>query len=118
MELDYKGLKEYLLSFKKEDFENGKVLKAHTISDIKKNGVNEIMAAEQVVDYGEYFLVDILGNDLTVVQLTRRKYKIPDGRTVQCKIIKSIISDCRKEYGTPLNDCWVIPKQFIEEELK
>ncbi len=71
--------------------------------------------SEQIIDYGMPFLVDILGNDLSVVFLTRKKYKLPTGRVVRAKFDATVISDCNKAYGTPLNGYWMIPNQFIEK---
>ena len=65
---------------------------------------------KQIINYGEYFLMDILGNDLTIVKLTKKTYKTPSGRVVHCKIIETIIEDCREVYGTPMNGYWVVPK--------
>jgi len=59
------------------------------------------------------FLVDALGNDLSICFLSRRKYKLPDGRVIRSKFYTTIIEDCRGLWGTPLNGYWVIPSQFI-----
>ncbi len=68
---------------------------------------------DQIIHYGMPFLVDALGNDLSIVILSRRKYKLPTGRVIRAKYDSMNIDDCRKQYGTPLNGYWVIPQQFI-----
>jgi hypothetical protein len=66
-----------------------------------------------VIFQGQPFLLDLVGNDLTVATLTRKKYRNPVGRLVKVKFDKTIIDDCRQTYGTPLNGYWIIPSQFI-----
>lgn len=109
--MDFEKIKEYLLNLKKEDFENGKLKKAHTIQDVEYFKLDNDLEDFEVINYGEYFLVDILGNDLTIVKNTKKRYKTPNGRVVNAKIIKTIIEDCRKVYGTPLNGYWIVPLQ-------
>ena len=69
---------------------------------------------DQVIEYGQPFLVDAIGNDLSVCMLTRRKFKLPTGRVVNAKFDRTIIDDCRSVYGTPLNQYYVIPDIFID----
>ena len=114
MEINYEGLKKYLLALNGYDF-GEELLEAATADELKRFGWVGNLYPEQVVEYGEYFLVDALGNDLTVVKLTRRKYKTPTGKLINYKIIKTIINDCRKIYGMPLNGYWIIPKRFIKK---
>jgi len=121
-EIDYKGLEEYLknISYKEIETswnkpENPKLIKATAMDDIEffKQDIFEI-PKETIVNYGEPFLVDALGNDLTVLMLTRRKYKLPNGRVVRAKFVNTVLDDCRLIYGTPLNGYWKIPKQFVK----
>ena len=114
-QIDYKKLEKYLKSLTYKDFVNirmdrSKVKEAHTVDDLSVFGYSGKIEKETIVNFGEYFLVDILGNDLTVVQLTRRKYKTPKGRMVRAKIIATIIDDCKKQYGSCINGYFHIPK--------
>jgi len=44
------------------------------------------------------FLVDAIGNDLSVCTLTKRKYKI-EGRLVGMKLDRTIIYDAKETFG-------------------
>ena len=105
----------YLKSLTYRDFtnaglENSKVKKAHTVDDVLRFGGYDKIEKGTLVNYGECFLVDILGNDLTVVKLTRKKYKTPKGRLVNAKIVKTIVEDCNRLYGSCINGYFHIPK--------
>lgn len=121
-EIDEKGLKEYLSSLCLSEIERDwqkpeipKLIEGKAMDDIEffKMDIKKV-SPERLINYGEPFLVDIIGNDLSVVMLTRRKYKSPNGRVLRAKFITTIIDDCRKLYGTPLNGYWIIPKQFVK----
>jgi hypothetical protein len=121
-QIDYKGLKNNLKTLKYSDFEtnwnkpeNAKLIEGHSILDIEyfKTDKSKI-PLEKVINYGEPFLVDALGNDLSIVILSKRKYKLPTGRAIHAKFVTTIIDDCREIYGTPLNGYWKIPNQFIK----
>jgi hypothetical protein len=45
---------------------------------------------------------------------TKKKYRNADGRAVQCKVIETIITDCHKQLGTPVNGCWIIPYHLLK----
>jgi hypothetical protein len=119
-EIKYKELETYLSSLTIEDFQDkqyypdGIIKEAELMTDIDffKKDKSQIQF-NKVIDYGTPFLVDALGNDLSICILTRKKFKLPTGRPIQAKLDRTIISDCRKMYGTPLNGCWVIPEQFF-----
>lgn len=113
--INYEKLENYLKNltyrdFTNTDLENSKVKKAHTVEDVLRFGGYDKIEKGTLVNYGEYFLVDILGNDLTVVKLTKKKYKTPKGRLVNAKIIKTIIEDCNKLYGSCINGYFHIPR--------
>lgn len=123
--IDYKGLESYLKSLKESDFRgadgrrgtnpNGKMRSATSIDEVlffKKDKTK--IAFSDVILYGQPFLVDLLGNDLSIAILTKSKHKTPKGRSVKAKYDATIIDDCRKLYGTPLNGYWVIPDEFID----
>lgn len=119
--INYEKLENYLKNLTYKDFtntglENSKVKKAHTVEDVLRFGGYDKIEKGTLVNYGEYFLVDILGNDLTVVMLTKKKYKTPKGRLVTAKIIKTIIEDCNKLYGSCINGYFHIPKEFYREK--
>lgn len=123
-DIDYKELEIYLRSLKEFEFEtnwrkpeNPKLIEGHSIDEIKYFGVDiSKYKPESIIDYGEPFLVDALGNDLSIVILSKRKYKLPNGRVVYGKFVTTIIDDCRAIYGTPLNGYWKIPSQFIKKK--
>lgn len=119
-EVKYKELEAYLTSLPEKEFQNkmynpnGIIKEAELINDIEhfKIDVSKLDPA-QIVNYGMPFMVDALGNDLSVCFLSRRKYKLPTGRVVNMKLGETVVSNCRKVFGTPLNGCWIIPPQFI-----
>lgn len=121
-EIDYVGLEKYLKSLNRDEIEtnhrkpdNPKLIEGHSILEIEyfNTDINKYPKGT-IIQYGEPFLVDALGNDLSIVILTRRRYKLPTGRVVNCKFVKTIILDCHKIYGTALNGYWKIPSQFIK----
>jgi len=125
-QIDYKGLENYLKTLKDSDIEtnwnkpeNAKLIEGHSILDIEyfKTDKSKI-PLEKVINYGEPFLVDALGNDLSIVILSKRKYKLPTGRAIHAKFVTTIIDDCSEIYGTPLNGYWKIPNQFIKPIVK
>ena len=86
----------------------------HSIMDIEyfKMDKSKIIF-DTIIDFGMPFLVDAVGNDISVVVLTKRKYKLPTGRAINAKFDRTLIDDCRMLYGTPLNGYWVIPERFL-----
>ena len=116
-QIKYEELREYLKTLKKTDFDRsdgskGIIKEGYSVDDLIFYK-NVTIPVEQVIFNGMPFLVDILGNDLSVVVLTKRKYKLPTGRVVKAKFDKTIIEDCTKTYGTPLNGYWIIPDRFF-----
>lgn len=128
-EIKYKELSEYLKTLKETDFQradghparnpNGVIKKGYAMDDIEffKKDLAKI-PSEQIIDFGMPFLVDILGNDLSVVFLTKKKYRMPTGRLVRAKFNGTVVDDCRETYGTPLNGYWIIPERFITKIKK
>lgn len=119
-EIKYKELENYLKSLKESDFQcrryspDGIVKEAEFINVIERFNIDKSkIPISSLINYGMPFLVDALGNDLSICVLTRRKFRLPTGRLIQAKFDSTIISDCRSVYGTPKNGCWVIPEQFI-----
>ena len=119
-EIKYKELEVYLKSLPESEFQNKKwnpngiIIEAELMNDIERFKMEpSSLKLNQVVDYGMPFLVDALGNDLSICILSRRKYKLSTGRCISAKFDRTIIENCRKNFGTPLNGCWVIPPQFI-----
>lgn len=119
--INYAGLEKFLLSIKSEDIErnwnkkeNPKLMEGIAMDDIEffKLDLSKI-PKQKIINYGEPFLVDALGNDLSIVILSKKRYKLPTGRVVRSKFVTTIIDDCRKVYGTALNGYWKIPNEFI-----
>lgn len=121
-EIDYKGLESYLRKLNRSEIETNwtkpetpKLIEGKSIDDIEffEKDKSKI-PFENVINYGDPFLVDALGNDLSIVICSRRKYKLPTGRMIKAKFVCTIIDDCRALYGTPLNGYWKITSQFIK----
>ena len=121
-EIDFKGLENYLKTLSYSDIEtnwrkpkNAKLIEGHSIDEIEyfKTDKSKI-PLEKVINYGEPFLVDAVGNDLSIVILSKRRYKLPTGRAINAKFDRILIYNCRELYGTPLNGYWKIPNQFIK----
>lgn len=119
--IDYKGLEVFLKSLKYSEIEtnhnkpeNARLIEGNSMLDIDyfKSDKSKI-PLEKVINYGEPFMVDALGNDLSIVILSRRGYKLPTGRVINGKFVTTIIDDCRSLFGTPLNGYWKIPQQFL-----
>jgi len=120
--IKYKELAEYLITLNEKDFQTNwnknpecKIKEGHSIEEIElfKSDKSKI-TLDTVIFYGYPFLVDAIGNDLSIVILSKRKYKLPTGRLVHAKFDRTLIDDCRKTYGTPLNGYWIIPDNFLE----
>lgn len=109
--IKYDALKDFLRNLKSEDF-GTKILSAKTRLEVDyfKSEVEQ----SEIVEYGQPFLVDLIGNDLSVCILTKRKYKTKTGRLVNCKLDRTIIYDCHAIYGTAINGYWKIPKECME----
>ncbi len=118
IEIDYSELKLFLLTLDYRKIKDGSLKEAVSRRDIEmfyeSDKKKSKITLDQVIEYNKPFLVDVLGNDLTVCILTKRKYKTPTGRTVNAKIVKTIIDDCKSVFGSCLNGYWVIPDRFIK----
>lgn len=115
--IDYDGLSEYLHNLTYTDILQGVLEEAHIryeVNDYKFAKKGRI-TLNQLIDYGDPFLVDVLCNDISVCIHTKRKYKLPTGRAVRMKLDRTIITDCQKVLGSPINGYWVIPEQFLTE---
>lgn len=121
--IDYIGLENYLKSITYSQIEtnwnkpqNAKLIEGHSLKEIEyfKTDKSKI-PNEKIIQYGEPFIVDALGNDLSIVILSKRGYRLPTGRVIKAKFVTTIIEDCRSVFGTPLNGYWKIPSQFIEQ---
>lgn len=117
LRIDYNGLKEFLETLTYRGIKDGALVKAHARNDIdmfyKTNEEKSKITLNQVIEYGMPFLVDAIGNDLSVCVLTKRKYKLPTGRVIRAKFDRTIIDDCRTVLGSPVNNYYVIPDRFI-----
>ncbi len=121
--IKYKELSEFLSALNRSDFDRDwqnnndvKMKKGFAMDDIEyfKKDISKI-PTDQIIDYGMPFLVDAIGNDLSVCTLQRREFKLPTGRLVRMKLRETIIHDCHQNYGTALNGYWIIPSEFIEK---
>jgi len=119
--IDFEGLTQYLNTLNRKDFadsrnKEGIIKEAYTISNIERLKMNKSkIPLDQFIQVGMPFLCDALGGELSVIQASNRKYKLPDSsRCIYAKFIKTVIPNCHKVYGTALNGCWIIPPQFIK----
>jgi len=117
--IDFDGLKRYLENLNESDFQGSDgsltsnpdgIIK---IAFLEGDNPNLNIPNGQIIRFGQPFLVDAIGCDLTVIEYTKRKYKLPTGRAIFGKFIKTVVSDCHKFYHTALNGYWCIPSQFI-----
>jgi hypothetical protein len=104
-EIKYQELTNYLKILSESDFQN----------HWNENKNPLIKEFDENATPGTPFLVDAIGNDLSILIHTKRKYKLPTGRVVNAKFDRTLITDCRKTYGTPLNGCWHIPETFLKQ---
>ncbi len=118
--IDYEGLEQYLKSITKSDFQdlkydpNGIIESANLMCDIDFFKQNKLdLKPSTIIEYGEPFLVDALGGDISICVLTKRKFKLPTGRMISAKLDRTIIHNCHETYGTAKNGCWVIPEKFL-----
>lgn len=114
--VDYEGLEKFLRSLTKEQFKE-QILEANLRNDIDFQPFQidvSKLNPDSIIEYGMPFLVDLVGNDISVCVLTRRRLRASYHRLVQCKLKKTIIDDSLKQYGDYLNGCWVIPKEFTK----
>ena len=118
--IDFTGLSLFLRSLTYEDVEsdrrkdNVKLIACKTMLSVERFKLDvDKFPFGKIIKYGEPFLIDALGNDLSIVILSRRKYKLPDGRAIHGKFVTTIIDDCRQLYGSPVNGYWKIPSEYI-----
>ena len=120
-EIKYKELTDFLKTLKDKDFQrnwnkntDAPMKEGYSIDEIEYFQTDKSkIPVEIVINYGEPFLIDALGNDLSIVRLSKRRYKLPTGRAINAKFDRTLIADCRSQYGTPLNGYWIIPKRFL-----
>ena len=120
-EIKYKELTEYLKTLNRKDFQNNwnknpnaPMKEGHAMIDIDFFKMDKYkISIDTIINYGSPFLVDAVGNDLSIMILSKRKYKLPTGRAVNAKFDRTIIDDCREIYGTSLSGYWIIPERFL-----
>lgn len=95
------------------------VLNATTRSDwwrsvrAADNSAARIFEHKGKIEPGTYFLCDCIGNTVDLCKKTKRRFRNADGRLVACKVIETIIPDCQKKFGSPINGKWVIPYHLL-----
>lgn len=72
-----------------------------------------ILQYKQEPPPGHLFLCDCIGNTVDLCLSTKKKYRNAAGRAVNCKVIATLIPDCCKQLGSPVNGCWMIPYNLI-----
>ena len=119
--IKYEELTNYLKSLNRDDFQsnwnknlNAPIKEGHSIDDIEFFKMDKSkITLDTVINYGTPFMIDAIGNDISIVVLTKRKYKLPTGRVINAKFDRTLIDDCHKIYGTALNGYWIIPDRFL-----
>ena len=115
--IDYSALQEFLKTLSYTKIKSGALTKGHGMNDIeffyKTDDEKKEITYDQVINYGAPFLVDAIGNDLSICVLTKRKFKNAQGRLVNSKFDRTIIDDCRTILGGCLNGYWIIPDRFF-----
>lgn len=102
-EIDFEGLNSFLKTLTYCDYQNElKIKKGTSICDINRFA-EYYEPLNRIIAYGMPFLVDAIGNDLSVCILTKKRMKL----------VRTIIDDCSDQYGSCLNGYWMIPPQFI-----
>ncbi len=76
-----------------------------------KKDISEI-PPDQIIHYGMPFIVGVIGNEISVCKLTRRKFNV-DGRLLNLKFDRTVIEDCDSVFGFRLQSYYIIPSQFI-----
>ena len=94
-----------------------KLLGADTIQEIASSE-RAMPPPERLIGVDEPFLVDVLGNDLSIIILTKTLQHQPEGPKRKFIFVKTIIEDCHEQYGTALNGYWKIPSQFLTAKSK
>ncbi len=119
--IDYNELALFLSQLSHREIKNGALTKAVARDDIEffklTSEQKSKITLDQVIEYGEPLLVDLIGNDISVGVLTRRKYKLPTGRVVRMKFDRTLISDCRSVLGSCISGYYVIPDRFITKTI-
>ena len=121
-EIKYQELTDYLKTLKDKDFQgnwnentDAPMKEGHSNLDVEFFKMDKSkISLDTLIDFGTPFLVDAVGNDLSIVELTKKKYKLPTGRAINAKFDRTLIYDCRAIYGTPLNGYWIIPSRFFK----
>jgi hypothetical protein len=123
-EIKYKELTEYLETLKYRDFwdesSENYMQKAYTTKELEFSKNKDRFEGEQFIDYGMPYLVDVLGNDLSLVWSTKKKHKLKTCsgvRSLSLKFDRTLIKDCRTVLGSCVNGYWAIPKRFIIESI-
>jgi hypothetical protein len=101
MKFDVEKIRALVLSTTREQWESASRGADNSETIIKQHA--------NCVPHGHYFLCDCIGNTVDLCLSTKRPFKNSKGRMVNCKVIETIIPDCRKKFGTALNGCWIIP---------
>ena len=116
--INYTKLSKWLSGLSYNDFKENKVIKeGWTVGDIdlfrKTNQKEYIIEAgkitlDMIIFMGDKYIADIDGS-LAVIELTAKKYKMPNGRMVKSRFIRNV---CDNKHT--VNGCWVIPIRFYE----
>jgi len=115
-------LKDWLLTLTVNDFRSSMEKGSqHELACTMRVDIERFGNAEEIkptiIKYGDLFLVDVHGGELTIAKHTKRKFNVRSRsnttRLVSCKpIVSYLIEDTQTVYGSYVNGCFAIPQRF------
>lgn len=121
IEIKYKELTEYLKTLCYADFEDDTrkthIQKAYTNKELELGMNPEKLKKQKFIAYGEPYLVDVIGCDLSVVWSSKKKHKLKTScgtRSLNLKFDRTLLQN----FGFVVNGYWAIPERFIVDYEK
>jgi hypothetical protein len=115
-EVKYEELEKYLRTLTYDDFENenspNHLQKAYTNQELMLTNNPKAYDKQKFIAYGEPYLVDVIGCDISVVWSSSKKHKIKTScgeRSLNMEFDRTLM----KNFGFVVNGYWAIPEQFI-----
>jgi len=110
MKYDLEGMKNFLVLHPDYFCDENEV---HDIGDIIFFKIRE---SKNMVFYGEYFICDIYGNELWIVELLEKPlFNKKRQQKLRIKPIAKILEDCQQHFHR-FNGYWKIPEGFERED--
>jgi len=115
-EVKYEELEQYLRTLCYEDFEDDTrkthIQKAYTNEEVELGMNLEKLKEQKFIAYGEPYLIDVIGCDISVVWSSKKKHKLKTScgiRSLSLEFDRTLM----KDFGFVVNGYWAIPEQFI-----